>query len=145
MDVVPVPTPGSSCCQVLLAAYTFLGQSLSSPEPAAAVVFFLLSNITSNLTRPLGVMLSVGPGPSAIASIYKFLQASYPCGPTFSPSAALKPPSTWSSRLSLAPTTSPNPHTSCVVGFRPRLLRTSRNKKFLQQSSSCAPGVLGLF
>lgn len=107
LDVVPVPTPGSSCCQVLLADYTSLGQSLSSPEPAVAVVSFLLSNITSNLTLHLEVMLNLGPGPSAIAST-KILQASYPCGPTFSLSAALKLPFIWSSRLSLAPSISPN-------------------------------------
>lgn len=108
MHVVPVPTPGSSCCQLLLAARTSLGQSLSSPESAAAVVPSLLSNITSNLTLHLEVMLSLGPGPSAIASTTKLLQASYPCGPTFSLSSALKLPFICSSRLSLAPSTSPN-------------------------------------
>lgn len=141
----PVPTTGSSCSQVLLAAYASLGQSLLSPKPAAALVSFFLSTVTSNLTLNLIVMLSLRPGPSASASTNKFLQSSYVCGPAFSLAAAFKPPSNWSSRFTLSPSANPNPYTSCTLSLRPGLQSSIHNKKFLQPSSSCTPRFLGPF
>lgn len=126
---MPVPTPGNSCSQVLLAAYTSLGQSLSSPEPAAAVFSFLLSNITSNLTLHLEVMLSLRPVPSAIASTNKFLQASYiPVAQPFHYQLLSNVPSSGAlGSLWLPAPALPNLHTSCMVGFRTGLQSTSHN------------------